>query len=326
MDKQNTQFKNLVELHAHLGSSTTPVLLWEMAHEQGIKLPDKDYWKFIDSVTITENTTYEEYLNYFHLTEKIQSSLWGVEKAVHNAISLSYRKSAITTIEIRFNPMLRNHGGDSDLDKIILSAAYGLKKAMIEYPVKAGLILMMDRRFTPEQNLAIAKKAAKYKQEGIVGLDVGGPLNDDFSIDKISDAFNIARQAGLKLTFHTGEATGPEEMFEVIEKIDPDRIGHGVRSIEAESLLKLLAKKEIALEVCPSSNLLISLVNSWDEFKDIFSTFEKYNVGYTINSDNPVMLGTNVANEFGQLIKHGVLEYEDVKRLSDYARSVSFIK
>ena len=58
----DTVLKNLVDLHLHLGSATPPHNLWELAHEQGIRLEEKDYWKFIDSVTIKENTTYEKYL------------------------------------------------------------------------------------------------------------------------------------------------------------------------------------------------------------------------------------------------------------------------
>lgn len=319
-------FTNLVDLHVHLGSSSTPHFLWEMAHEQGIKLPTKNYWEFIDSVTMTENKTYEEYLNYFHLSELIQSSLFAVEKAVHHAISLSYRKANITTLEIRFNPMLRNRNDESDLDKIILAALIGMKKAVLEYPVKVGLILMMDRRFSAKKNAIIAQKAIRFKNDGILGIDIGGPMREGFTVDEVVPAFLNAKENGLKTTFHTGEVTGPEEMWEVVEKIGPDRIGHGVQSVQDPKLLDYLAEKKIPLEVCPTSNLRISLFKKWEEFKGLFEKFDKHGVLYTINSDNPVLLQTNVKNELKKLLEHKVLTKKDITKLTQRARDLSFIK
>ena len=64
----------LTELHAHLGFSVSPTMLWELAHDQGLKLPTKDYWQFERLITIYETKEYEEYLKLYDLTEKIQSS------------------------------------------------------------------------------------------------------------------------------------------------------------------------------------------------------------------------------------------------------------
>ena len=85
----------------------------------------------------------------YHWTELIQSSPLAVERSVHAAIGGAYRSQGITTLELRFNPMKRNRGGERDLDHIILAAIRGLDRASLEYPqVRAGLILMMDRTFT----------------------------------------------------------------------------------------------------------------------------------------------------------------------------------
>src|SRR5262249_60703563 len=82
----------------------------------------------------------------------------------------------ITTLELRFNPMKRNRGGERDLDHIILAATRGLDVASLEYPqVRAGLILMMDRTFTPRQNEIIVEKAIRWSRRGIVGIDIAGP-------------------------------------------------------------------------------------------------------------------------------------------------------
>ena len=112
----------------------------------------------------------------YHLSELIQSSPLAVERSVHAAIGGAYRSQRITTLELRFNPMKRNRGGERDLDHIILAAIRGLDRASLEYPqVRAGLILMMDRTFTAEQNMVVVEKAIRYMSRGVVGVDIAGP-------------------------------------------------------------------------------------------------------------------------------------------------------
>src|SRR5205814_7822630 len=85
----------------------------------------------------------------------------------------------ITTLELRFNPMKRNRGGERDLDHIILAAIRALDRASLEYPqVRAGLILMMDRTFTAEQIAVIVEKAIGWAPRGIVGVDIAGTRPD----------------------------------------------------------------------------------------------------------------------------------------------------
>src|SRR5207253_1249725 len=112
----------------------------------------------------------------YHWTELIQSSPAAVEVSVHGAIGGAYRSQGITTLELRFNPMKRNRGGERDLDHIILAAIRGLDVASLEYrQVRAGLILMMDRTFTPRQNEVIVEKAIRWAPRGVVGIDIAGP-------------------------------------------------------------------------------------------------------------------------------------------------------
>lgn len=317
---------DLVDLHLHLGSSSTPHSLWELAHEQGIRLPQKDYFTFIDSIQIREQTTYDAYLHFFDITELIQSSTYAIERATHLAVSRAYRKGNIKTIEIRFNPMLRNRGGEQDLDKIIFGAIVGMKRACLEYPVRAGLILMMDRRFTKEQNVVIAKKAARFASEGIVGLDIAGPITKTFQVSDLVEPVEIARQAGVKITIHTGEVTPASEMWDVVKTVKPERLGHGIRCVDDPKLMDYLAEKNITLEVCPTSNLQTSAVKTWEEMGVILATMKKHNVPFTINSDGPELLATNVKEEFEKLLEKKLLTEEDVAACTNRAKVASFIK
>src|SRR5947199_3123765 len=169
----------LAELHTHLGGSVASDILWSLAHEQGIALPVKDFWEFDALVTVSDPhgvRGLDELDQIYHWTELIQSSPLAVERSVHGAIGGAYRSQQITTLELRFNPMKRNRGGERDLDHIIMAASRGVDRAALEYPlVRAGLILMMDRTFTREQNEIIVDKAIRYAPRGIVGVDIAGP-------------------------------------------------------------------------------------------------------------------------------------------------------
>src|SRR5205814_1202636 len=111
----------LAELHTHLGGSVSSDILWSLAHEQGIALPVKDYWEFDRLVTIADPrgvADLDALDAIYHWTELIQSSPIAVERSVHAAIGGAYRSQGITTLELRFNPMKRNRGGERGIEEI----------------------------------------------------------------------------------------------------------------------------------------------------------------------------------------------------------------
>src|ERR671926_965834 len=272
----------LAELHTHLGASVASEILWSLAHEQGIALPVKDYWEFDRLVTIADPRRVDslDALNdIYHWTELIQSSPLAVERSVHAAIGGAYRSQGITTLELRFNPMKRNRGGERDLDHIILAAIRGLDRASLEYPqVAAGLILMMDRTFTPRQNEVIVEKAIRWAARGIVGVDIAGPRpgGERYDYRQVQPMVEEARAAGLGVTIHVGEEGGDmgrAEVGEVLEVLRPDRIGHGILAAGDDDLMKELREREVVLEICPTSNLLTKSLPDEDAVREVFRTF-----------------------------------------------------
>ena len=221
--------EGLAELHTHLGGSVASEILWSLAHEQGIALPVKDYWEFDALVTVSDPrgvANLDALDRIYHWTELIQSSPLAVERSVHAAIGGAYRSQRITTLELRFNPMKRNRGGERDLDHIILAAVRGLDLARLEYPqVRCGLILMMDRTFEPRQNEIVVEKAIRWASRGVVGVDIAGPRpgGGRYDYTQIKPMVETARAAGLGVTIHVGEEgeTGAEELGEVIEHLRP---------------------------------------------------------------------------------------------------------
>lgn len=320
-----------VELHAHLGSSVNPGILWSIAHRQGIKLPMKNYWEFEDMITMPEgkkNKNLDDmHNNFFHWTELIQSSPEAILESVKSVFSGGYLKSNIVLHELRFNPMFRNRGGERDLDYIIMSAIWGMEQAILEHPqIKAGLILMIDRMQDLKQAQIIFEKAIKYKQRGVVGIDVGGAERKEFSMPAYKDLFKKCRDAGLGITVHTGEAGSLEEMKYVVEEIKPERIGHGIKAWKDKNLMKLLVDRGIVLEICPTSNLKNNVIKDFTEMKKIYRTLFEAGVKLTINTDGPEMYRTHLLKEQEVLMKNNIFSEKEILLFNKWAFEASFIK
>src|SRR5215204_5891165 len=154
----------LGDLHIHVGAAVAPHILWSIAHEQGFKLPVSTYWEFRDLVTASPDkvNSQNDYLDILHRwTEKIQSSPAAIERSVYEVIGKEFRSSNVTLMELRFNPMKRNLGGERDLDYIIAAALRGMDRACLDYGIKAGLIFCLAREFDYSLNEIIVKKAEK---------------------------------------------------------------------------------------------------------------------------------------------------------------------
>ena len=327
--------EGLAELHTHLGGSVASEILWSLAHEQGIALPVKDYWEFDRLVTVSDPRgidSLDALDAIYHWTELIQSSPLAVERSVHAAIGGAYRSQGITTLELRFNPMKRNRGGERDLDHIILAAIRGLDRAGLEYPqMRAGLLLMMDRTFDADLNMIIVEKAIRWAPRGVVGIDIAGPRPHGGRYDyrQIVPHVEAARDAGLGVTIHVGEeggALGRAEIAEVIDVLRPERIGHGILAAEDPDLMAALRESRIVLEICPTSNLLTKALPDEDAVRATVRAFVAHGVQFTIATDGPEMMHTHLRDELQLLRRIGALDDDELREAQRRGHDASFVR
>lgn len=321
----------LAELHSHLGGAAHASTLWTIAHEHGIKLPVKDYWEFEKMITIRKHGGVKGVTGLdkekYHWTELIQSSPLAIEPTVHWTLAGAYRKNHVTAHEIRFNPMKRNREGERDLDAIITAAIRGMERAMFEYPeVRAGLIFMLGRTLPRTLNEIIYAKALRYKNRGVIGIDVADPLSPKFRMADYADLFRDAKRNGLGVTIHTGEEGSVEEMRMVANDIEPHRIGHGFLAWKDRALMRTLVEKQITLELCPTSNLNTGVIKSIVQLRRIYRTLFDAGVKLTINTDGPNIHGTNLWKEFTLLLEHKVFTRSEVGQLMQNAFDATFIR
>jgi adenosine deaminase len=328
--------RELSDLHIHVGGAVAPHVLWSIAHDQGFKLPVASYWEFRELVSARPGKvkSLEEYLAVMHTwTERIQSSPQAIERSVYEIIGKEYRSSRVSLIELRFNPMKRNVGGERDLDHIIHAALRGMDRAVLEYGVQAGLIFCLAREFEPRLNEILVEKAIKYRRRGVVGIDLAGTERHAIELDsrevpRYRELYRHARASGLKTTVHTGETagTGAEGVRAVVEQLEPERIGHGIRAAQDPRVMALLEERGVTLEICPSSNLATRAVASLEELGRILATFWEHGVRFTINTDGPYLLDTSMRGEVRLLREAGLLSEEQLEQALRWAREATFIE
>jgi adenosine deaminase len=330
------KLERLTDLHIHLGGAVAPHILWSLAHDQGFRLPVRDYWEFYDLITIKpgEKRSLAAYLQILHeWTERIQSSPMAIERCVYEVFAKEYRSSYVTTLELRFNPMKRNSGGKMDLDHIIHAALRGLDKVSLQYGVRGGLIFCLAREFPLELNEILLDKAIRYKSRGVVGIDLAGHEEHTMELDAAkcaayADLFRRARKAGLKTTVHTGETrnTEGEGVIAVLEKLEPDRIGHGIRAAYNPEALALLKRRGVVLEICPSSNIQTMAVEGPEELAAILARFSENKIRFTINTDGPYLLQTHLRQEFELCLREKILSEEQVETCLATAAEATFLR
>ncbi len=156
-------------------------------------------------------------------------------------------------VEIRFAPLLHLAKGMTP-PAVVEIVNDATERAIRETGIEARLILCTLRHFTTEQGLATARLVKQFAGTNVVALDLAGD-EAGHPIEPHIPAYEFARANNLYRTAHAGEAAGAQSVWDTLRLLQPQRIGHGVRSTEDAALLDFLRQHQIHLEVCPSSNL-----------------------------------------------------------------------
>ena len=288
------------DLHLHLSGATSPVLLFEMICETGIKMKTKQYEQFVDTLLMNGKVNnLDDYLNIIHTIDEVQSSPRAIELSFYDSYKNAFL-AGCEYLELRWNPYKRSQNFKIDLDKLIVSARSGYEKANSIFGIEGAMIFCLGRDCTEEQNEGIFKKAIQYFKRGVIGIDVAGPESKVPLKPEFEQYYKTAKALGMTTTIHCGEPNyeGVEDtLATILERYKPKRIGHGVQIHRFPNLMKLASSMGVTFEICISSNLITKAVESKEKFIEIFKIFEENQINYTICTDTTFSLNTNIANE-----------------------------
>jgi aminodeoxyfutalosine deaminase len=158
-----------------------------------------------------------------------------------------------------------------------------------------GMIIDIPREQAPEAGEQVATWVIDRFGDGVIALGLGGPEKGN-PPEKFRNAFNRVRNNGIPCVLHAGETDGPSSIWNAIEVAEPARIGHGVRAIEDASLIDHLKRTQLPLEVCPTSNICLGVFPSLEEH--CLPQLLERSLRVSINSDDPPMFNTTLANEY----------------------------
>ncbi len=160
-----------------------------------------------------------------------------------------------------------------------------------------GLCISLLRTQTADEATELVQLLATLRHPRVVALSIdGNEAAAGRTGPRFADAFRRAGAAGLKRTVHAGESSGPEGVRDAVELLGADRIDHGVRAVDDPALVDLLAKRQIPLGVCPTSNVTLGLYPTLAAHP--IDRLRRAGVPVSVNTDDPALLGVTLAGEY----------------------------
>ena len=202
--------------------------------------------------------------------------------------------------EIRFAPLQHLEKGLTP-QEVVAITEQAFRDASAATGVEARLILCTLRHYNESQSIETVKLVEQFNNTLVAGFDIAAD-EAGFPIDNHISAFKYARERGLHITAHAGEAKGPESVWETLKYFTPSRLGHGVRSIEDPSLVQHLVRNKIHLEICPSCNVQIDLYDSYRDHP--IDQLYRAGVSLNVNTDAPTITDVTLNKEYERMIEN----------------------
>ncbi len=320
-----------VLLHDHLDGGLRPATILELADDGGYsELPSDQPDSLATWFDQSQAGSLETYLESFRHTIGVMQDQESLERVAYEA-ALDLAGDGVVYAEIRFCPLLHTRRG-LGTDEVIEAVSSGLTRGAAASGLVWGLIIDAMRDDT--RSVEMARLAVSHRKRGVVGFDLAGPESKHPPRRHLA-ACRHARESGLRLTVHAGEAAGPMGPAYIAEAMDScgaERIGHGVEIIsdcviregEVISLGPVAARvrdRQVPLEMCPASNLATGRLRP--EEHPIGALYRAgFNV--TISTDNRLMSNTSMSAEFEFVQRHHRFGLDDLASVTRRSLAAAF--
>jgi adenosine deaminase len=298
-----------IELHLHLDGAIRLNTLYEIAKKNN-KYILKD--EFSEQVSIGKKKNFKSLTQCLKVFKNILKLIEGnkeyLERIAFEICEDQYNNNVIYT-ELRYNPHILK--GNLSLDEVILSINNGIKRGKEKYNIHMNCILCCLRS-KPEYSMDIAKLCIKYRDNGIVGIDLAGDEHN-YSDELHRVAFDFAHQHEINITVHAGECGNFENIYSALNNLHAKRIGHCYASVKNIKLLQYLKKNNIHIECCYTSSLMTKSVGK--QHIHPIQKFHNYNLNYSINTDDPSIFNTNIKKEMKIIKRKLNLNPNDIKQI-----------
>ena len=306
-----------VQLHCHLEGTIAPHTFRELAAKHGVDLGAR---AALDDAHLFDFADFRAFLLLFRdVSETLREP--SDFARIAREYALDARTHSVRYAELFVSPSVWTFF-QPDLD--VRATVAAIRDAFDDVRAheagpEVALICDVTRNFGAERAFATARMAASLREFGVIGIGLGGD-EANFPAALFGDVFAYAKSEGLHRVAHAGEAAGAQSVRDAVEVLGAERIGHGVRALEDPAVVDLLARRRIALEVCPTSNFLTGAAAR--EALHPIAALDAAGVRCTIDSDDPTLFGTTLSAEFA--LVHEWLGDRAVLRFARNAIDASF--
>ncbi len=297
-----------VELHVHLEGSIRPETLLALAQRRRVSLPADDAegvrrWFQFES--------FEHFVDIYLTCCRCLRDPEDFQLVAEQFLTDQARQNVLyTEIHFTIGTHLANGANGSEVAEALYETLCDVER---KQGVKARLIPDIVRNTGVEWADQTLQWALAARDLGVVALGLSG--FEEIPDDDFHEHFRVAAEEGLRRVAHAGEHKGPETIRSALDICGAERIGHGIRAIEDPELVARLRDEEVALEVCPSSNVRLGAVD--DLASHPFDLLESAGVQVTINSDDPPFFETTLSDEYLRLAQ--TFGY-DIEKLAEFSR------
>lgn len=284
-----------VDLHRHLEGTLRLRTMLAVADEHGITIP-ADILRLSNLVQMQEEEafTFQTFLSKFDTLRLFYRSPQIIHRITREAIEDAARDN-VRYMELRFTPVALSRAERFPLHDVIDWVLVSAREASQEFGINVRLIVSVNRHESPELAEQVAWLAAEHQSDGIVGMDLAGN-EAEFKSEPFYGIFREAKQAGLHITIHAGEWGPAANIREAIEQLGAERIGHGVRVLEDDSVTALARERGTPFEVCMTSNHQSGVVPAPEMHP--LSRMLECGLNVTINSDDPSVSRITLSHEY----------------------------
>lgn len=290
----NFQALPKIDLHLHLDGAIRVPTIAELGEELGIPLPTYDPQALARYVQVgSDCRSLTDFLKRFEVFYPLLPFARTQERIAYELCE-DCRRDNVIYFEARFAPALAANRRFT-MEDAVGAALEGFRRGQRDFAVRCGLILCCYRSVSVAENVATVKLAHKYRDRGVIGIDLAGDENH-FATAPQAEAFALARRLEIPITMHAGEGGHPEHIQEAVFTHGATRVGHGVSLQRDPELLKAVRDHGTVFEICLTSNLQTCTVPSLAAHP--FKKFLDEKVRVTLNTDDPAISNITLSDEF----------------------------
>lgn len=311
----------LTDLHRHLDGNIRIETILDLGQKFGLALPAYDLEALRPHVQIVEaEPSLVAFLSKLDWGVAVLGDLDACRRVAYENVQ-DAMNAQIDYAELRFSPYYMAMKHNLSIAGVVEAVVDGVEAGCRDFGIKANLIGIMSRTFgqdacQQELNGLLTQKD-KLVAIDLAGDELGQPG------DRFVSHFKQVRDAGLRVTVHAGEAAGAESMWQAINELGAVRIGHGVKAVEDLKLMEFLAKNNIGIESCLTSNIQTSTVASFESHP--IKTFLSHGVKVCLNTDDPAVEGIELPHEYEVAAPKVGLTQEQLRQIQINGLDLAFL-